>query len=67
MACRWIRDPEIGRWHLPDCMGGAVYGPNGCTCDRRISGRTVEMRLERIEAHLAQIIRANPPQPQKGE
>ena len=30
--CHWERDPEIGRWHYPGCMGGAVYGPEGCTC-----------------------------------
>lgn len=53
--CRWIRDPEIGRWHLPGCMGGAVYGPAQCTCSRPIkpsraaSIDDLERRVERLE------------------
>ena len=35
--CKWVTDEGI-RFYLPNCMGGAVYGPDGCTCDRgRIS------------------------------
>jgi hypothetical protein len=54
-----MHDPEIGRWHLPGCMGAAVYGPEGCTCpstseeDHRNELETriasLEERLERLE------------------
>lgn len=55
--CRWVRDPEIGRYHLPGCMGGAVYGPSGCTCARPIRPRDANIedldnRIARIERHL---------------
>lgn len=55
--CRWINDKEIGRWHLPGCMGGAVYGPSGCTCPKRRRKKELEEviaamdeRIKKLEA-----------------
>ena len=33
--CHWVKDPQIegGEFMLPGCIGGAVYGMGGCTCD----------------------------------
>lgn len=30
--CAWVNDPRIGAWFNPQCMGGAVYGEDQCTC-----------------------------------
>lgn len=30
--CRFITEPDIGTYFLPECMGGAVNGLAGCTC-----------------------------------
>lgn len=55
--CRWVTDKKIGRWHLPGCMGAAVYGPNGCTCQARApledDSPSLEDRVEALEARLA--------------
>jgi len=33
-TCHIEKDTETGkRYWLPRCMGGAVYGKRGCTCD----------------------------------
>jgi hypothetical protein len=57
--CRWISDPKIGRWHLPGCMGAAVYGPNGCTCIQP-SRRELEERIEALERRITQLEPAKP-------
>ena len=31
-VCYWENDEKIGKVFIPGCMGGAVYGPDGCTC-----------------------------------
>lgn len=65
MRCHWVRANDVpgGKFHLPGCMGGAVYGPRGCTCppksaakDRKDLERRVtelEQKLERIAAQTA--------------
>jgi len=36
--CKWVKDDDGFKFYLPNCMGGAVNGPDGCTCKRgRIS------------------------------
>jgi hypothetical protein len=50
--CRWINDPEIGWWHMPECMG-TVHDPEGfCCCPDDPNDQSVEARLERIERRL---------------
>lgn len=66
--CRWERDEEIGRFFLPGCMGGAVYGPERCTCPKPVRAKKValalEERVERLEALVDQLLRS-PETPQK--
>ena len=33
VCCKWIEDKKGIRHYIPGCMGGAVYGPEGCTCE----------------------------------
>lgn len=49
--CMWKRDKKIGRWFLPGCMGGAVHGPDGCTCKKP----STESRIEKLERELADV------------
>lgn len=55
MPCKWMHDPEIGRWWYPQCMGG-IYGKEGCTCDRRglTKDRAAELekRISKLERRL---------------
>ena len=55
--CSWKSDPEVGRYYLPECMGGAVYGPHGCTCDRRVRIESIEDRLDRLQASVDALTR----------
>lgn len=32
MKCHYSHDDEGNKFWFPGCMGGAVYGPRGCTC-----------------------------------
>lgn len=53
MACRWMHDPGIGRWFLPDCWGGVNGGPDGCYCgEGDPAGDEVGDRLTDLEARL---------------
>lgn len=61
-ACHWRTDAKIGRYFVPGCMGGAVYGEGRCTCQHRrasTAGRLaaledqVESLTARLEAALA--------------
>lgn len=54
-ACYWIRDRELGRVHIPGCMGAAVYGPRGCTCGVKRRRQAIEERLARLERRLDEI------------
>lgn len=31
-ACRWVKGFDGEAVLVPGCMGGAVYGPEGCNC-----------------------------------
>mgnify|MGYP006961553976 CR=1 FL=1 len=55
--CRWMNDKEIGRWHLPGCMGAAVYGPDGCTCEPVSREQALEDRIERLEDRIEKLER----------
>lgn len=59
--CKYERDEQGNSYWLPQCMGGAVYGPDGCTCDEtrmviedalELLPRIVE-RLQDIEERLS--------------
>lgn len=52
--CHYIRDKEAGRVFLPGCMGGAVYGPYGCTCEKP-SRSSLERRIEKLEKRVKQL------------
>lgn len=49
--CLWKHDKYIGRWFLPYCIGGAVYGPEGCTCNTP----RVNDRIQKLENELADV------------
>jgi len=34
--CHWTFEGELAHF-IPGCMGGAVGGPDGCTCDHPLS------------------------------
>lgn len=53
--CRWRYDREVGRYWLPGCMGGAVYGESGCTCPTGPSRAELEDRVEKLEAEVTQL------------
>lgn len=42
-SCCWITE-KGERVFIPKCIGGAAYGPDKCTCDRR------KIRNDRLEA-----------------
>lgn len=48
--CRWVNDREAGRVLIPGCMGSAVYGPDGCTCNLKRRRKEIEDRMEALEA-----------------
>jgi len=48
--CRLVFAKEVGWYWLPECMGGAVRGKQGCTCPSD--------RLDAIEARLADLERS---------
>lgn len=56
MHCRFRVDKQVGRYWLPECMGGAVYGPHGCTCPTDKNGHDDwEERIERLEEQVKQL------------
>ncbi len=48
--CYWTFEGELAHF-IPGCMGGAVGGPDGCTCDHPLSDieREREARREAEE------------------
>lgn len=57
MTCRWVRDKSVpgGKFHLPGCMGAAVYGPGGCTCSEARRKKELEDRVDELERRLARL------------
>ncbi len=45
--CRWVTE-KGERFYLPQCMGGAVYGSNGCTCPKPDKIKERNEMLQRI-------------------
>lgn len=46
------------RFFLPGCMGGAVYGRDGCTCP---TGKGEEQRIYELECEVAELKKQIPP------
>lgn len=57
MVCRWIRDGDVpgGKYHLPDCIGAAVYGPRGCTCSKQRERRDLETKIKELERRIEKL------------
>lgn len=55
MICHWV-NTEAGRVQIPGCMGSAVYGPGGCTCDGRQRRKELEDRVTALEAKIEQLL-----------
>lgn len=56
--CRWIKDAQLGRIHIPGCMGAAVYGPGDCTCNIRRKRKELEDRIVQLETTVKALERA---------
>ncbi|QDP55189.1 MAG: hypothetical protein Tp170SUR191951_27 [Prokaryotic dsDNA virus sp.] len=56
--CHYEYDEAGNRIMIPGCMGGAVYGDNGCTC-RPVEGsnRDLRARIEDLEDRCAILAR----------
>lgn len=57
MRCYWAMDKEIGRYHVPGCMGAAVYGPNGCTCSAVSRKKAIEQKYVDLERRVEELER----------
>ena len=44
--CHWTFEGELAHF-IPGCMGGAVGGPDGCTCDHPLSEIEKERKARR--------------------
>lgn len=53
--CRNERAPDGSKYWLPDCMGGAVYGEQGCTCTREPKKSKLEKKVEELEKRIAEL------------
>jgi hypothetical protein len=60
MRCYDIQDAEVGRVHIPGCIGCAVYGHRACTCPPKPRRNDVEKRLDRLEKQMDEILRRLP-------
>jgi len=45
-------EPGVGKVFIPGCMGGAVYGPERCTCNREKSRARLAERVEELESQV---------------
>jgi hypothetical protein len=57
MNCHWVKDSSVpgGKYHLPGCMGSAVYGPRGCTCPVNRKRRDIDARVTELERRLEKL------------
>lgn len=51
--CRYEKAPDGSRYWLPDCMGGAVYGKQGCTCKMTPQKTKLEKKVDELEKRIA--------------
>jgi len=51
MKCHYVNDSIAGRVLIPGCMGAAVHGKDGCTCNRR---ETIQEHIVRLEREIAE-------------
>lgn len=58
--CRWIRDADVpgGKYHVPQCIGAAVYGPGACTCNPQRKQKDLEDRVAKLEAQVRDLRKA---------
>lgn len=54
-VCHWTRF-RGERVHIPGCMGAAVYGLGGCTCDLRKHRKRLEERVEVLETLVREML-----------
>jgi hypothetical protein len=50
--CHYFTDKGVGKVFLPMCMGGAVYGRSGCTCDRKNAEKS---ELEQLRQQVSKL------------
>lgn len=56
--CRYETFADGDRLLLPGCMGGAIYGEAGCTCDPpNGSNADLRQRIEQLEARVDALTR----------
>ena len=60
MSCHWVKDIDGLMHYMPECIGGAVYGPDGCTCvvpESKIESKEmiIEKLLLRIDKYIVRI------------
>lgn len=55
MRCYWANDSEVGRYHVPGCMGAAVYGPHRCTCGPKQRRKELEEKVVDLEERLRKV------------
>lgn len=53
--CGYMTDSEAGKFFVPQCIGGAVYGPGGCTCNPKAQRKALEQKLIELEEHVAKL------------
>jgi hypothetical protein len=54
-SCHWITQKNE-RIFIPGCMGGAAYGPDKCTCDRR---KIKNDRMDELERRVKKLEEKN--------
>jgi hypothetical protein len=57
MASCGYRTHEGERFWMPECIGGAVYGKHGCTCDVKRAKADQLERIERLEKAVKELQR----------
>jgi hypothetical protein len=55
VKCYWASDAEIGRFHVPGCMGAAIYGPGACTCSARSKQKSMEQKIVELEERVRKL------------
>lgn len=60
MRCSYVKDAECpgGKYFLPKCMGGAVYGIGSCTCGPRIRRKELEDEVKDLKRRIVELEKA---------